>query len=389
MESLDRNRLIALAKLSANPAVSIFLPSSDSSGGRREEPTRLRNLLREATLELARRGLDGEQAADLLAPVAARLAEQESVWAPTPRGWAFFVGAGFYRPLRLDFPVVEAVRVGERFAVRPLLAALARARPHYILALSLKRVRLLAADAEGCRPLRLAGMPVSFDAAMDYVEYYSGVGAHTSSPAALGRRSAIFHGHGDDDEERREANLEHFFRRVLEPLERELPDPQAPVVLAAVSEYFPLVRKVNRSLELRPEGIVGNPDYVTDQELAAVAHLQLETARHREIEAEAARWLDLSGGRRASGELADIVRAAEAGQVETLLVAREAERWGSYEGDVDRLVVRESREPGDEELLERAAARTLAQGGDAYELPQAAMPERRVAAAILRYAPPA
>lgn len=389
MESLDRNRLIALAKLSANPAVSIFLPGSEPSGGRREEPTRLRNLLREATAELARRGLDAAQAGELLAPLAARLAEKESVWAPTPRGWAFFVGAGFYRPLRLDFPVAEAVRVGDRFTVRPLLAALARARAHYILALSLKRVRLLAADAEGCRPVRLAGLPASFDEAMNYVEYYTGVAAHTGGPKALGRRALIFHGHGGDDEERREANLEQYFRCVLEALERDLPEPEAPVVLAAVGEYFPIAARVNRSLRLAKEGIVGNPDYATDQELAAAAHLQLETARHREIEAEAARWLDLTGGRRALGDLADIVHAAEAGRVETLLVAREAERWGSYENDVDRLIVRESREPGDEELLDRAAARTLAQGGDAYELPQAAMPEHRIAAAILRYAPPA
>lgn len=389
MEPLDRNRLIALAKLSANPAVSIFLPGSEPRGGRHEEPTRLRNLLREATAELARRGLDAEQAAELLAPVAARLDETESVWAPTPRGWAFFAGAGFYRPLRLDFPVAEAVRVGDRFAVRPLLGALAHARPHYILALSLKRVRLLAADAEGCRPLRLAGLPASFDEAMDYVEYYSAVGVHSSSNAALGRRSAIFHGHGDGDEERMETNVEQYFRRVFEALERGLPEPEWPVVLATVGEYFPIAARVNRRLRLAKEGIVGNPDYVTDQELGAVAHLQLETARHREIEAEAARWLDLTGGRRALGDFAEIVRAAEAGQVETLLVAREAERWGSYEGDVDRLTVRESREPGDEELLDRAAARTLAQGGEAYELPQAAMPEHRVAAAILRYAPPA
>jgi hypothetical protein len=389
MESLDRNRLIALAKLSASPAVSIFLPGREPSGARREEPTRLRNLLREASAELARRGYAAEQAAELLAPVAARLDEKESVWAPTPGGWAFFAGAGFYRPLRLPFPVAEEVRVGDRFAVRPLLRALASAPPHYILAVSLKRVRLLAADADGCRPLRVAGLPASFDEAMQYVEYYSGVGAHTGGPAALGRRSAIFHGHGDDDEERMETNVEQYFRRLFEALERGLPEPEAPVVLAAVGEYFPIAARVNRRLRLAADGIVGNPDYVTDHELAAVAHLQLESARHREVEAEAGRWLDLTGGRRAIGELAEIVRAAEAGQVETLLVAREAERWGSYEADVDRLTVRERREPGDEELLDRAAARTVAQGGDAYELPQAAMPEHRVAAAILRYAPPA
>lgn len=389
MESLDRNRLIALAKLSADPAVSIFLPASVPSGGHRAEPTRLRNLLREATAQLERRGLNPDQTANLLAPAAALLAAEDGAWAPSPRGYAFFLGAGFYRPVRLDFAVAERVQVGERFAVRPLLSLLSRARSHYILALSLKRVRLLASGEDGCHLLRLAGLPASFEEAMNYVEYYSGLATHSSRASALGRRTGIVHGHGDDDEEAMEANLEQYFRRVVETVERGLPEPGAPVVVAAVSEYFPIVRRVNRRLNLAEHGIVGNPDYVTDGELAAVARLQLDAERHREVEAQAVRWLELVGRDRAAGDLHEIVRAAEQGRVETLLLARDAERWGSYEADVDRLELRESAEPGDEELLDRAATRTLAQGGEAFELSREAMPEHRVAAAILRYAPPA
>jgi hypothetical protein len=387
MESLDRSQLVALAKLEARPAVSVFLPRSEPTSGRREEPTRLRNLLREASSRLAQWGLAETDASALLAPIAALVEAGDGLWNAPANGYAFFAASGFFRPVRLEFPVAERVHVGTRFAVRPLVAVLARPATHYVLALSLKRVRLLENSADGCRELRLPGLPASFEAAMNYVEYYSGVGAHTGSTSSLGRRSAIFHGHGDNDEEGMKDNLEHFFRRIVDTLERDLPDPGAPLVLASVAEYFPLFRRANRHLRLIDDGIAGNPDYVTDGELGSAASLRLAALRRAEIEGLAARWLDLTGGPRAEAELDAIVGAAEQGRVETLLIAQEAERWGTYEPDLDRLSVHESAEPGDEELLDRATARTVAQGGEAYELPRAAMPEGRVAAAVLRYAP--
>lgn len=385
MDSISRSQLVALARLEAPDAVSIFVPSTHHAGGARQEPVRLRNLLRDARAGLAAAGLDAADAAELLAPLAPLEAADDPYWRAPAEGYAFFLAPGFFRPARLEFTVDEQVRVGSRFAVRPLLPLLGAAAPHYVLALSINRVRLLESGPDGLRPLALPALPASFDEAMGYVEYDHEVSLHASSGGEIGRRPGIFHGHGDGDAERWKEDVVQFFRRVVDALERELPEPRAPLVVASVAEEMPLFRRAARRLNLVAEGVTGNPDHRSDGDLAAAARPLVAAQRGRVLDAERARWSDLQGSGRSLGELAGIVREAERGSVETLLVAREAERWGTYEPDLDRLVLREPPEVGDEELLDRAAARTLARGGEVFELPLAAMPERRIVAATLRY----
>jgi len=387
MESMNRDQLVALCRLEADPAVSIYLPSVAPAAGSRQEPLRLRNLLREASAALLAYGLDGEAARELLRR-AADLVEDKQFWSAPPGGVALFVAPGFFRPVRVGFALPELVRVGRRFAVRPLAPLLGRTERFYILALSLNRVRVLEAGPDAARELRVSGLPASFDAAMNYVEYYSELSAHSSTPSALGRRAAIFHGHGDSDEENQKDNLRHFFRRVVEALERGLPDLASPVVLAAVATHFPLFRGANRRLRLAEGGVEGNPDYLSNGELAAQARARIDREKRASLGRELARWQELLPSGRSIGELDEIVRAAEEGRVETLLLASGAERWGSFEPDLGRLALREEKEPGDEELLDRAAARTIGQGGEAFDVALAAMPEHRVAAAILRYPAP-
>jgi len=388
MEALNGSRLRALARLEAEPCVSIFLPVPSPGGAPREAAIRLQNLAREAEGLLLAGGADGARVGELLGPVADLVVEAERTALPVG-GLAVYIAPGFFRALSVDFPLPEAVRVGGRFALRPLLPALVAPERFYVLALSANRVRLYEGGSHLWRELAPAGLPKSFEEAMGYVEYYSGVSAHTSTARGLGRRPPIFHGHGDDDEERADIDLENFFRRVVEALERGLPDPGAPLVLATIAAHVPLFRRANRRLKLLERSVVGNADHVTEGELAGAAREILAAESRRAVVRELVRWREERGeGGRGVVDLEEIVRAADEGRIETLFLAREAERWGSYEPDLRRVTVHETREPGDEELLERAAGRTLAQRGDVRALPIAAMPEGRIAVATLRFTAP-
>jgi hypothetical protein len=383
MKSIGEHQLRALARLEAFPCVTIFLSVEGGGAPGRPDSVRLRNALRSAREELATAGVAAADAKALLAPaetLAGDLAQSPA------GGVALYAAPGFFRAAHVQLELPELVHVGRRFVLRPLLPLLDRPGLVYVLALSRKRVRLLESDAEGTRELELPGLPASFAAAVGELQYHSAVQVHTSTPSALGRRSAIFHGHGDGDEEHFDADLESFVRRVTEVLEEKLPRPEAPVVLAAVAEYLPIVRRAVRRLRLLEAAVTGNPDVAADTELAAAARALVQQRLGRAVERELARFVELQAAERTTDELETILRAAEEGRVDTLFLAREAERWGSFEADLRRASVHERREPGDEELLDRAAARTLAQGGDVHALPQAAMPEGRIAAAILRFA---
>jgi hypothetical protein len=385
MDRLDRQQLAALARLEGLPCVSLFMPVTGGGTAGRQDPVRLANLVREAVGQMAELDLDDEIAQQVIEPIEA-MAAAEGFWSIPAGGLAFFSAPGFLRRVNVDFDLPERVVLGERFSIRPLLPLLTRPDRFYALAVSLKRVRLLEGGREEFRELTPPDLPVSFDAAMGYVEYESEVFQHTGSPSALGRRANIFFGHGDGDEENLKDDILHFFRRIVDVLESALPDVGAPLVLAAVEPYHSLFARANRRLRISGEGIVGNPDFLSNLELDQLARqIVRQEALHR-LEAELARWVELRATRRGVDDLDEIVQAADQGALETLFLAREAERWGSYEPDLCRVTVREVREPGDVELLELAAERTLTNGGEVYTLPLGAMPEGRVALAIRRFA---
>ena len=219
---------------------------------------------------------------------------------------------------------------------------------------------------------------------MGVLQSDAGVPAHSTARAAAGRRSPMFAGHGD------EVNLEddvtHYLRRVVEVVEREVGDSGAPVVVAAVEAWHPLVERVNRRLRLARPGLCGNPDLASDAELFACGRARLAEGARARSEQAAARWLEMRRWDRAAGELAEVVCAADQGRVETLLVAREPEVWGSWEPDLARVTVHPLREPADLDLLDFAAARTLVQGGEVHAVAGVVVPEARVAVATLRFA---
>jgi hypothetical protein len=385
MNVVGRNQLESLVRLEGSPCVSIFLPlAGGGPATAHEDQVRYRNLLRAAELELLERGWSREAADDFLAPAAALLAEKRP-WDGPAGGLAVFLAPGFLRPARVELALAERCEVGERFVVRPLLPLTDRVDRFYVLAASLASLRLIEATPEGARTLELPGVPHSFREAMGELAYHSDVSAHTSSPGALGRRSAIFHGHGDADEEHFKDDVFNYFRRALEAIESVIPEPGAPVVLAAVERHLPALRRAGRRLRFLDEALIGNPELDSDAELARRARELVDGEVSRRIDRELVRWVDARDGGRTELEVERIVVAADQGRVDTLFVGAEAKRWGSYERDLGRVAVHEGREPGDLDLLDLAASRTLATGGDVHQLPLGTLPEGRAALALLRW----
>lgn len=385
MNAMSRSQLESLVRLEGSPCVSIYMPLA--GGGAKtthEDHVRFRNLLRSAAGELADLGWSREAAEELLAPAAALAADPEP-WNGPAGGLAVFLAPGFLRPARVELALPERVAVGERFLVRPLLPVLDRVERFYVLAASLAAIRLIEVTPGGARALDLPGVPRSFREAMGELAYHSDVTAHTSTPGALGRRAAIFHGHGDDDEEHFKDDVLNYFRRVLEAIERTLPEPGAPVVLAAVERHLPSLRQAGRRLRFLDDALVGNPDLASDAELAGRARERVDGEVARSLDRELVRWVESRESGRTELELERIVRRADEGRVDTLFLGGEAERWGSFERDLGRVTIHETREPGDVDLLDLAAGRVLATGGDVHQLPLGTLPEGRAALALLRW----
>lgn len=258
-----------------------------------------------------------------------------------------------------------------------------RTERFFVLALSLNEVRLVDVQPDGVRRVRPKGLPESMGEALGYDQFDTGLHVHSAGPRTLGRKSRIVHGHGGDDEERRRtSDLRSYLRAVAENVCKAVGD--GPLVLASVAEYFPIFRGVYEGENLLT-GIHGNAESLTDTELADSARSLI---RKRDAEQTAKlleRYRELPDRRRAAENPRAILVAAVRGRVETLFVEQDSALWGTFDADLERAVIHEGREAGDEYLLDLAVSQTLLHGGDVVTVTAAENPSPGPLAAILRY----
>jgi hypothetical protein len=379
MRLLTTQGLVALADERDGPRVSIFLPTQ-GPGSERQDPIRLRNLLRQAERRLVT-GVRQPEARELLAP-GLKLAEDAAFWREAAAGGLALLLAGDgARRLRLPYRPRQLVVVGDRYHLKPLLPLLYGDGRFYLLALSQHRVRLFAGDRDGLRELALPGVPAGLAEAMRLEDREEQLQLHQSGLARPGGRpAAIFHGHGVGADDAKDRIL-RFFREVDHGVQRAVGNGQAPLVLAAVDYLRPLYRAASTHPQILERGVSGNPDHLGPHELHRRAWALVGDRFRSDQRAVAGRCRALEQRGRATSDLRRIVAAALGGRVESLLVPMGTEHWGSVDPATGAAQLHRRARPGAVDLLDLAAVETLRHGGTAYPLQEG----QTRPAAILRY----
>lgn len=379
MDLLRPSDVRALLEEDAGPRVSIYMPAHRGGPETRQDPIRLKNLLGEAEERLEEIGFRGPDAREILDP-AQQLLEDQDFWEHQGDGLAMFLAADRGRVFRLPLAFDELVVAGDRFHVKPLIPLLTGDGRFLVLALSKNRIRLLQATRQVMAEVQLEDVPSSLRETavhreMAVLNYHVGTGFSSG-----GRQSAIFHGHGTEEDEE---IIRKYFRRIDAGIREALPEVRAPLVLAAVQREADLYREVAEYPAVLPEIVAGNPDEKTDRELHAEARPIMERhleGRMREAVERFEEQPDLT-----VRELEDAVVAAHHGRVEVLWAALEVQRWGSFDQETASVDVHDQPKPGDHDLLDLAATQTLLNGGTVYAVESSEVPGDGPAAALLRY----
>src|SRR3990172_12636211 len=387
MDVVTREELKRLVETREGPCVSIFQPAHragpDTRTHARQDPVRLKNLLREAEKRLAAAGLKARQARGLLGP-ARRLLDDLTFWQYQSDGLALFIAPGLIRTFRVPLSFEELVVVAERFHIKPLVALLGGDGLFYVLALSQNKVRLLAGTRDHVREVELPGAPQSIEEALRYNDPERQLQFHTGTPAAGERRAAMFHGHGTGIDDAKE-NLLRFFQQVSHAVNGLLRGAPLPLVLAGVDYLLPIYREANRHPVLLEEEIMGNPEALRAAELPGRAGPLVKPHFLRAREAAAARYIELKGTDKAASELRDVVPAACDGRVELLFVAVGVRIWGSFNPETRAVELGEEAPGQTEDLLNFAAIHTILNGGTVYAVPPEEMPDEAPLTAVFRY----
>lgn len=374
-----------LRGFSADPSVSIYLPTQRVTEAVKQDPIRLRNLLSAARDQLREQGFNHPQAEAFVQP-AAELIEDRKFWEHQSDGLALFLADGFARIYRLPYSFPETVVVDDRFHTTPLVPLIASDDHYYILALSQNEVVLWQGDRTGVDLMELPDdMPTSLAEARPgggdgrQLQWHTG-----SAPAPRGgRRAAMFHGHGGESDEK--AEIERFFRQVDAAVSDLLRGDDAPVVLAGVDYLLTRYTGVSSLRTIAEQTITGNPEELQARGLHGraweiVAPL-LAAPRLQALDAYRARL----GQELASNNVLEIVPAIFAGRVESAVVALDAHIWGRYEPETNTVTVDGEQTEENDDLLELIAEQTLLHGGEIFALHEDEMPDGAQVAAVYRF----
>jgi hypothetical protein len=383
-DSFSRDDLQELLESREGPCITLYLPTHRHGPETLGDAATLRRMLRELAESLAEGPAALRERVERLSRFAWRLLGEDAYWQHLDLGLALFLAPEFERAYRLPVRFRERWAIGPRFVIAPLLGALAGPSRFLVLALSVGEVRLLEVSREGVRRLRPAGLPADMDSALGLVQFYSGLQAHTAAPAGPGRRPLIFHGHGDADEERFERDLESYFRLVAQTL-RAAVTADAPLVVAAVEPYLPILRRAAGNALPVAALIPGNAESRSDAELAEEGRRLLAGTAGDRYRRELERLRELGDRGRIEVEASGVVAAAFEGRVDTLFFDAERSLWGGFDEGSRGIDLHADRLPGDVDLVDATVSRTLAQRGSALAVPSAEMPAGGPLAAILRY----
>ncbi len=382
MHLMSKEELRALIEERESPCVSIYMATHRRLETQQDQ-IRFKNLLREAEDRLLKLGLRSPEARGLLAP-AQKLLDDPFFWEHLSDGLALFLSPHSFRSYCLPYILKELVVVTERFHLKPLLPLLDYAGRFYILALSKNEVRLLGGTPISAEQVEVENVPHSLWDVLKYEQPEKQLQYHTRTPPGMGRRAAIFHGHGAREEDAKE-NILQYFRMIDRGLREVLRHERAPLLLAGVDYLLPIYREANSYPHLLQEGVTGNPEGLHPQQLHAQAWPIVQPFFEKAQRDARARYGELVRKGRASSKIEEVVPEAYFGRVESLIVAVGRQQWGTFDSDNREVCLHPEQRPGSQDLLDLAAIHTLLNGGEVHAVPPKRVPDRSLVAAIFRY----
>ncbi|MGV9666147.1 baeRF11 domain-containing protein [Nocardia niigatensis] len=355
--------ILALASTTGPWCVSVYTPTE------RDTPTPDKNRLAfENQVKEALDRVTDKEARIALTDAFADLIDDEDYWRFQSRTLAVHATPDVLRTYRLPNRLEPSSTLGDRFYIKPLLRAVTFPQTAFVLALSENAVRLVEVAAEGpAEEVAVAGLPTDLNKYLDL--------------PPLGRTP---HGRLQGSEGRK-VRVRQFCRAVDQALRPVLAGHDIPLILAAAEPTDSLYRSVESYPLLLAEGIPGNPEHLSDGDLAARARALLDQHYAAELADVRGEFEKRRSDGRGAIDLSDIARAATFGIVHTLFVDIDASVPGSLTDD--GAFTAASGDGDAPDVLDEISRRVLLSNGRVLAVRADDIPDGAHAAAILRYTP--
>ena len=381
MDMMRFDQFQSLLRLRDNPCVSCYLPTFVSGNEIRQNTIRFKNIISVAERKLKEYGFDEKETENIVKP-AHMILKESRYWKHLGQGLAIFITKNTFEMYRLPYHVQEKVILSDRFNIIPLIHLFTDDGNFYILSLSLNGVHFYSSDHYFMREIKLEKVPLSLNDALKYDEQEKQRQLH-SHIGQGGKGVAIYHGHGVGTDVK-DSNLLRYCQQINEGLLEYLKDKDTPLVLAAVDYIHPVFHEAVHYQHIANDGIIGNPDYMSAQDLRESAWKIVEPIFAQTREKLLARFEDLHKSHLASTDPHSVITASAEGRVDTLFIAENTELCGSFDDSSNNIMIKINN-GGSDNLLNIAVNYTFMNSGAVYSESRERIPGKADLAAIFRY----
>jgi hypothetical protein len=360
-----RDEIEWLIRVRRAACVSLYLPTSPITQHAQADRIALKNLTNEALRQLANhdkrevRAIE-EELLDLV--------DDDVFWEFQANSLAVFVTPDHLGTYRLPNRLPPTAQVSDRFHLKPLLRAVTVPQSAFVLALAQNSVRVVEVSADlPAVAVKVEGMPRD--------------AASAAGKASIKDRSPSGRIQGDEG---MKVRLTQYARKIDQALRGILAGQETPLILAATEPLLSLYRGVQSSPHLAATALTGNPEAMSDADLAARARGVLDELFRAELADIRSLFEQRSRQGRTTTDVAQAARAATRGAIARLLIAIDEVLPGTLDDD-GAVTFAEGPSAATYDIVDEIAGRALLTGARVLAVRRADLPGGASLAAITRY----
>jgi len=325
---LTRENLKRLAGVSG-PCLTIFEPLRDNYSQVTKPETRIVAALQEAGRLLESKGFDPVERDEMLRPLTK--VAQTTDWNGRKGSFVMFRAPEFTLTSFWPDMLLPRVHFAEEFLVLPLLPALLRDREFWLLALSIKTVRLFRGAVGGLVEVPLPkGVAASLSEDEEFDQPgHSLRGRSTAGPSVGGMKGVQF---GTSSAHELQGDYLHdFFKTIDRGVHAILAHDPHPLILAGVTRELAIYRSVNTYSPLLTGAVYGNTETLAADVLYAKAAALMSAYSARATDATQVEMEEAGNRGLLVTDPAAVIDAAGKGQVADLIVSPAAAGFAQRE----------------------------------------------------------
>ncbi|HYD34717.1 MAG TPA: hypothetical protein VD999_01475 [Vitreimonas sp.] len=384
MVTLTPQKFQELLEYSHGRCVSLYMPTAQVGADVPGTEIQFKHLMDSALEQLSRVDL-ADKELELIVKAINEMVTEKGFWQAGHKSLAMFTSPDFHCYFRLPTPVRSFAHVSHRFHLKPLLPLLTDQCEFYVLAISQQHVELLKGNRYDLYPVLVPDLPTNMESVVGSETNERHLTFHTGTTAEKsGRRPASFHGHSSSWKDDKQKYLERFLNAVDKAVTKYLATSSLPLIVSGPEYETTRYAQFSECPNLVAETLPALIDHQPITALHRLAFTTLAPYFKQQEQAAISQYLE-EPDERVSNDLAEILRQAALGRVDTLIVGQGVRKWGEFDPATLSVTFASEEKPLTHDLYDLACAQTLLRGGRAYVLPPEQVPSQTAVAATFRY----